>query len=736
MGIFHAGTNGEAAPGSAFDGGAFDGGAFDDDAFPNETASAKGGPLTGVVDWFGERLGEERDRWFLWTPVGLGCGVAGYFALPVEPSGWVGGVAITVMAVLAWAVRRWPVGLIAMLALLAMAVGFTAAQTRTALVTGPMLSSSLVSVTITGRVESIEPLPDGARFTLYDVSIDRLARDATPERVRLRLPDRLLPTPPVDAVVRLRARLSPSSGPEIPGAFDFQRWAFFDGIGASGFALSTPELVAAPPSTGWWWRLMVTVERLREHIFDRCKAALPEPEASMTAALLNGEQTSITQAVMNDMRASGLAHLLSVSGLHVTLVAGLVFGVLRAALALIESLALRWPIKKIAAMGGIVAAIGYLLVVGPQVPMLRSVLMTGLVMIAILVDRNALSIRVIAVTGMGVLLVMPEGMLGPSFQMSFGAVLALISAYEVLAPRFAAWNAEVGWFGRAFLYFFGLVLSSVIATLATMPFSLFHFQQVALYGVLSNMLAVPVTSFWVMPWGVMAYALMPMGWEQPALIAMGWGVSVVIWVAHITAELPGASLLAPAMPVSGLVAVVLGGLWLMLWRGRWRCWGVAPVLVGLLSPAWSASPDVLVSSDGKLQAVRAADGSLSLSNITTARFIATLWSRRDGMKSVSAAWPQAGRSADGRLACDALGCLYRKDERVVALIHDSMALAEDCSVADAVISLEPAPRCPAPLVIDRLSLRRNGAHALYLSPGGVRVESVRDRRGQRPWTVY
>lgn len=708
-------------------------GLFEEDTPLDAAPPLERGPLGRALAWLGGRLVEERDRWFLWTPVGIGTGVGAYFALTVEPPGWIGGALAGVAVLLAWLARWRPVALAFALAGLTVAVGFAAAQMRTAVMADPMLRKAVGPVQVTGRVEIIERLPDGARLVLREVTIERLAREATPGRVRVRLSERLaLPT--AGSVVRVRAMLNPPPAPPAPGAYDFQRNAFFDGIGGSGFALSAPEAVEGPPPSAWR-ALMTSVERLREHIFDVCRAALPEPEASMTAALLNGEQCGIPRPVMDDMRASGLAHLLSVSGLHVALVAGLVFGALRGLLALIEPVALRLPIKKIAAVGGILAAAGYLLVVGPQVPMLRSVLMTAMVMVAILVDRTAVSLRVIAVAGVAVLLVMPEGMLGPSFQMSFGAVLALIAAFEAVSPRLALWRQGAGWPGRAALYFLGVALSSVIATLATTPFSLFHFQQVALYGVLSNMLAVPVTSFWVMPWGLLAYLLLPFGWAEPALVAMGWGVSVVIWTAHATAMLPGAQLLVPAMPQGGLIAIVLGGLWLALWSGRWRWWGVIPVMAGLMSPLLTVPPDVLVAGDGKLLAVRMADGRLGLSSATVARFTAGVWMRRDGLDREGPVWPKAGRSADARLSCDALGCVYRKDGRVVALSRDTQAQEEDCGAADAVVSLEPARRCRAPVVVDRWALLRGGTHALYLTPGGVRVESVKDRRGQRPWTV-
>lgn len=709
-------------------------GLFDENGPQDVALPAEHGPFRRILYRLGELLGEERERWFLWTPVGIGCGIAGYFALPVEPPYWTGSAVVAALAGAAWIGCHRPEILAALIALLTVAVGFSAGQVRTVLVAEPILRRPIGPVGVTGRVEIVERLPDGARIVLREPVIERLGSEATPGRVRLRLAERF-PVPEAGTVVRMRALLNPLSAPAAPGAFDFQRHAFFEGIGGTGHAVSVPEAVEAPPPTAWR-RLMTAVELLREHIFDACRTALPDTEASITAALLNGEQTGIPRQVMDDMRASGLAHLLSVSGLHVALVAGLVFGALRAVLALVEPVALRWPIKKIAAVGGILAASGYLLVVGPQVPMLRSVLMTSMIMVAILVDRTAMSMRAVAFAAAAVLLLLPEGLLGPSFQMSFGAVLALIAVYEVLTPRLSVWRAGMGWTGKAALYFLGIALSSVVATLATTPFSLFHFHQVALYGVLSNMLAVPVTSFWVMPWGVLAYALMPMGWEQPALIAMGWGISVVVWTAHVTAELPGATMLVPAMPAAGLAAVVLGGLWLALWSRRWRYWGVLPVLAGLASPALTAPPDILVSGNGKLMAVRASDGALSPSSPTAARFTAMVWARRDGRDRVSEPWPRAGRSADGRLVCDALGCVYRKDGRTVALPRDASAFAEDCAAADAVVSTEPARRCRAPVVVDRWTLRRNGAHAIHTLPSGIRVESVRDHRGDRPWTAY
>ena len=273
----------------------------------------------------------------------------------------------------------------------------------------------------------------------------------------------------------------------------------------------------------------------------------------------------------------------------------------------------------------------------------------------------------------------------------------------------------------------------MIATLATTPYSLFHFQQIAFYGVFSNMIAVPVTSLWVMPWSLIAYVFMPFGLDEPALIAMNWGVRVIIWTAEVTADLPCATALVPAMPMAGAVMVTLGGLWLVIWTGRWRLLGLIAVGAGMLAPVFAERPDILVSADGKVMAVRTAEGRLSLSAKSDGR-VAETWLRRDGSDEADDPWPRGGASKDGRMRCDALGCVYRVQGRTVALARLPDSLTEDCAAADVVITTDSARGCRATLVIDRWRLRREGAHALYVSVSRVRAESVRDVRGDRPWT--
>lgn len=681
-------------------------------------------------------LADERERWALWLPVALGTGIGFYFMLPVEPPAWaVVALLVAVAAALA-ALRRRAGWRLAAVGLAAVAAGFAAAALRTALVEAPMLERRLGPLAIEGRIVEVEPLGRGRRLLLDALDIPGLDAGERPRRARIRVGAEP-PLAPGERV-RVRAVLRPPPAPSLPGAFDFQRQSYFRGLGAVGFAMGRPRVVmAAAEGAG---SPALALAALRQRIGERIVAAVDGPAGAMARALMTGERGAIPVGVLDAMRDSGLAHLLAISGLHIGLVAGILFVGLRAAMALVPPVALRFPIKKWAAAAALPGAAAYALISGATVPTQRAFLMIGLVLLAVLLDRRGLSIRTVAWAALAILLVQPESLLGASFQLSFAAVVALIAVYEEIRER--RFRDDGGPRGRPWvivLYVGGVALSSLIAGAATTPFALYHFNRLAAFGLAANLAAVPLTALWVMPCAVVAFALMPFGLERLALVPMGWGVEAVIAVAREVAAWPGAVTLLPAMPTAGLVAVAAGGLWLALWRGRWRYWGVVGIVAGMASAAAVTAPDVIVDGDGRLMAVRGADGRLALSSRRLGRFEAEMWLRRAGQDDAPAAWPAdgGGESADAALACDAVGCVYRANRYVVALVRDEGALPEDCWVADVLVATVPVRRaCPSPkVVIDRFDLWREGAHALWLAEDGVRVESVNGVRGRRPWVV-
>jgi competence protein ComEC len=696
-----------------------------------------GGRAGAVLVWLKRELEAERERWLLWLPVVFGAGIGLYFALPAEPPLWLGAAGLGALALSGSLVRRRPGWWLLLIAVFVFAAGFAAAQLRTHIVAAPVLEKERGSALVTGEVLSVEPRAGGGRVLLQRLEIAGLDPAATPAQARVRLtlrePGGFVP----GDRIRLRAVLRPPPEPAAPGAFDFARRAYFQRLGAVGYAVGHAERLdrgarARGFAEGWrlWWA------GLRDTIARRVLAALPDAPGALAAALMTGERGAIPESVIQAIRDSGLAHLLAISGLHMGLVAGLLFFALRALFALVPALALRQPIKKWAAAAAVCGAFAYLCLVGAPVPTQRAFLMVSIVLLAVILDRSALSLRLVAWAAFAVLLIAPESLLSASFQMSFAAVTGLVAGYEALGARGRRAVAERGPAARFALYLGGVALTSVIAIAATAPFAVYHFNRMAWYGLAANLVAVPLTGFWIMPWALVAFALLPFGLEALALAPMGWGLSAVIAVAETIAGLPGAVQPVKALPAAGLLLVVAGGLWLCLWRRPWRLAGAALVLAGLTSTALVRPPDLLASGDGRLLAVRGPDGALWLSSTRRARFTAETWLRRAGLAEAEV-WPRgAAAAAGGALSCDPLGCIYRAEGQVVALALDGRALAEDCRGATVLISLEPLSRraCPGPRVlIDRFDLWREGSHALWLSPAGPRVETVAQARGRRPW---
>ena len=681
----------------------------------------------------------EHDRWVLWLPVLVGAGAGGYFGCSREPPPWFGAAALVLALALAAAAFRLagrrslllPVGA---LAAVAVAAGFAVAQGQSLLLATRMLAAPVGPVLIEARVAAAESFPDGQRLTLADPVLIGGGRTALPDRVRLRLRGSQPQLRPGDRV-QIRAMLMPPPAPVFPGDYDFQRQAYFDGLGAVGYSAGRAQLLDAASDADAGPGLLFA--RWRFAVGERVRGCLDGAAAAVALALLTGEQQAIPAATMQAIRDSGLAHLLSISGLHIGLVAGMVFIVVRSALALVPPLALRLPTKKLAAVASVLAAGAYTLLADAPVPSQRSFLMVAVVLLAVLVDRQGISIRLVAFAALVILLSQPASLLGPSFQMSFAAVVALIAAYEALQERRKPPAQPPGPLRLALLYVGGVVLSTVIASIATTPFAVYHFSRFQLWGVAANMVAVPVTGFWIMPWAVVAMLLMPFGWEGLGLRPMGWGVDAVIAVARAVAAWPGAVVLLPPLPTAGLVTISLGGLWLCLWRRRWRLLGLLPIAAGAATLLLVRPPDVLVAADGALLAVRGADGALAFSSKAAGRSTREAWARRSAVTASATVWPANGLGAGGALRCDALGCVYRVSGWTVAFARTAEALPEDCRLADVVIGLV-AIRGPCPSArvrLDRRDLLRSGAHALWLDPHGIRVASVDGERGQRPWVL-
>jgi competence protein ComEC len=675
-------------------------------------------------------LDAEQGRWFLWLPVFFGAGIAAYFALPHEPAG-IAAVAL-VLAALAGRIflRASLWGLILSSIVLASVSGFAAAKLRTWAVAAPQIERQGVHE-VTGFVESHERR--SAKRWRAVIRVHALERDGQ----RLRKPPRKLrilvhgdAPPAVGGAMKVRAMLFPPPQPMSPGGYDFGRADYFRGIGGSGYAVAKFEPVAGLEQS-LALRLRTSLVRLRLEMVERIQSVLPGQTGAIAAALTVGMRGDLSGETLAAMRVSGLAHVLAISGLHMTLVAGTLYWALRWLLALFPAIALRWNIRALAAAAALGFATVYLALSGAALATQRAYLMVAVVFLAIMLNRPALSLRNVALAALAILALMPESLLDASFQMSFAATAALVAGYERLGRRLnvPANGVVARLLLLPFVFAAGTLLTTIIASTATAPFSAYHFHNGATYAALGNLLAMPVVTLIVMPMAILALAAMPLALEGAPLQAMGFGIGLMTAIADWVASLDGAWVTIPSFPVFAFALMVAGGLWIIIWRQRARYLGLIAIALGLLATPGQPRPDVLTDREGKIVAVRGPDGQLSAPKTRKAMSVLEAWLKADGDSR------KAKDAATGRgFQCDLTACLAMVKGRLVSHVLQPEAFAQDCRRADIVITALEAPQgCRAPLVLDKWALWQKGAHALIIAGNGIEVRSAAEGRGLRPW---
>ena len=686
-------------------------------------------PSEGWLAALARSLEAEQERWFLWLPVMLGIGIGIYFSLDTEPhlltALSVGAVGIGVRAL----VPRRTLGLLLGSALMAMTVGFALAKVRVETVRAPVLVKQM-RVEVRGFIELIEPrAPRGDRLTLRVTKIGDMAAEARPVRVRITSTGATSGLAAGDAVV-LRTTLMPPAGPALPGEYDFGRQSWFEQLGAVGYTRSTikrdAEAAPAPRDLALW----SAIGRFRRAVGARVMAVLPGETGAIADALITGERGGISEATNSAFRNSGLFHILSISGLHMAIVAGSVFYLVRLLLASVPALALRYPVKKWAAAAAMLGAFAYLLVSGSAFATVRSAIMISIMFFAVMLDRPALALRNVGVAALLILLLYPESLFDVGFQMSFAAVLALISAYEVLRNN-RAWSIVPDRPGAWLVVFLaGIVTSTLIATVAVAPFAAYHFHNSQQYAVLANLIAIPICNLIVMPAALAALLAMPFGLEAAPLWVMGLGIDAMLWTAKRVAVLPGAVLRIPAIPTTAFLAIIAGGLWLILWQSRWRYLGLTLIAGGIGLAPTLTFPDLLIGRDGALVAVRGADGRLAAVGSARA-FELARWLEHDGDSR-----PPKDAVKSGGFTCDGIGCVTRIKGMTVAVARHPAAFSDDCRSAAIVVSAIVSPRgCTQPkAVVDFFAVRHEGTHAIYIGEhGDLTIETVAGARGARPW---
>ncbi len=666
------------------------------------------------MERLGQVLAKQRGHLFPWLAVFYASGIGTYFALRFEPGPWHYGAIGAVGMVLALAsIPRSefcrPLGL----ALIFMLAGFAVAGLRAHSLAEPVLEWRYYGA-VEGRVVAMDrSASDAVRLTLDQVVLFNMPPEKTPERVRISLHGDAAEfgAPQSGSRVMTTSHLGPPGGPVEPRGFDFQRHAWFLRLGAVGYTRVPVLELEAPEGQ--------RVFRMRMAVSEQVRTILPGDTGGFAAAVTTGDRSGISQDALEALRAANTAHLLAISGLHMGLLSTFVFGLLRVGLALSPFIALRWPTRRIAAAGALVAAAIYLALSGGNVATERAFIMVAVALCAVMIDRRALTLRAVAIAALIVLTLRPEALLGPGFQMSFAATTALVAVFEHVRQN------KLGWGVPGLNGFLALMLTSAVAGLATGPIGAAHFNAVSHYGLMANMMSVPIMGILVIPAAVLAGVLAPFGLENWGFWLMGWGLDWILLVSHFWSGLEGARSFVPGPQGFVLPMIALGAMFLILWQNRWRWVGVVPIVLAFTAWTQVQRPTMLIAEGGTLVGVLTSEGR-ALSKPKGAGFIASNWLENDGerVEQAEAAlrWPKAGMRVAG------LEVVHLAGKRQL----NAFTGCTDAQIVVASAAVE-AEGCR---LFDAKTLSATGAVALWQNPGGMRIETVRSVTGQRLWSRW
>ncbi len=673
----------------------------------------------------------------LWIPVAFGGGCAAYIGLRSEPVGWHVFVAALAALVLAALTRRrgWAIATILAVLVASFAGGMATAKLRQMRIDAPVMIPLDRPVTVEGWVVDVDsPGARGNRVLIAPAWVEGLEPERTPHRVRVTVEGE---APPPGSPLRVRALLNPPPPPASPGSYDFARDSYFRGVGGVGVALTEPRDATLQPPP-WRLKWIMDVNAFRWRLAGRIVDRLGPRSGGIAAAMTTGHEAWIAREDTQVMRDSGLAHILSISGLHMAIVGGFVFFAVRLGVAAWPWLALRAPGKKIAAVAGLAAVWVYLVVSGSPPPAERAAMTASVAFAAILIDRRAITMNALAVAAMFVLVMRPESVAQPGFQMSFAATAALIALAEAWPQRIREISAP--WpilaVQRAGGWILAACAASLVAGMATGPFAIQHFNRTAIFGLFANLAVAPLSSFVIMPFLVIGAALEVFGLGGPFLAVAGWGVDAMMAVGRFTADLPGAVRLVASAPQAALVVAFLGILFMCLWRGRLRWAGLPFALAVLLWPR-PEPPDLWIADDGSAAVVRRGKEAVALRPDAKA-FAADIWTRRRGLTLTSETGAQP-------YVCDRFSCVpgIEPPLAVAAWWGRRQPPAEKlevlCRSGDVVVlrpQVSPLPAsCEGKLVLDGRDFARGGAIELWRREGAWAGRWASDLRGRRPWTA-
>ena len=680
---------------------------------------------------------EER-RLFLWVPVAAIGGVSLNMAADREPVLWLPALLTLLFGALAFASRHRRLAFALLVGACALSAGFLSMGLRTARVAAPVLDHIRI-VKLQGFIEEIDIRPVGARLILRVEESGDMPASLAPRRVRVTT--RKAPDAAAGDYVALTARLLPPSHASLPGGYDFSRDAYFAGIGAVGSTLGAIATIPPPGDAPLSLRFAAAIDHARNALAARVDAIIGGDEGAIAAAMVTGKRDFLSNDAKDLIREAGIFHIITISGVQMTLVAGIFFWTTRRLLALSPTLALRYPIKKWAAAIAVVGAVAYDLCTGSRVGTERALIMTLIVLGAIIVDRRALTMRNLGLAVLAVVALEPEAILGVSFQLSFAAVGALVAVLEqrlaraetsgdpfMPAPR----GPRRGVIGLHLVDKpLGIVVATLCATSATASFMAYHFHDLSPYVLIGNPLTLTVIEFFAVPGALIGAALYPLGLDAPVWLYVGAGIKFILWIARFIAEAPGATLHLRAFAPYALPFLSLAVASALIWRS-WllRATAIPFALIGLMGALGGPRYDVIIAPGGEQVGVRNADGRLAIIGKRFNAFAAEQWLAADGDGR------EAAQARDEAAPCDRFGCVAPLPAgQALALIEDRLAFEEDCARAAIVVSPLTAPAgCNAGQAFDERRLAETGAVGLIWDGAAFGLIADRSRLEDRPWS--
>ncbi|MBC6686362.1 ComEC/Rec2 family competence protein [Wolbachia pipientis] len=696
-----------------------------------------------IVSYIRHNLRNEKYNLILWFPVCQCVGILTYFSLSFEPS-CIFTISIflllsPILILIAILYRKYAILCIALIAVL---IGFTASKLRTALLDTQILDKEryvknivaivkdindrgsykqfLLSVSTISKSSPVIPAPPfviPAGIQKKKIWIPALRAGMTPYRaldnIRISVRTKVEKGIKIGDQVKLSAKLFPLKIAPSEHAYDFARIAYYQKISATGFATSKIALHKKAEAR----KFQEYIESFRQYIYENLQQNIKKPHADIISALLIGKKDGIDQKTMDAIRDSGIAHLFAISGLHLSFVAGLFFIVFRNLFAISETLTLKYNTKKISAFLTILPTTFYLLITGMQISAQRAYIMVILVLVAIMIERKYRGLIAIAFAAAVILSVEPEAILKPGFQMSFSAVLALVASYQI--------NANKLFKIKIMKYFVSIMISSVIASLATVPYTIYNFNYFSISGIITNLVAIPIVTLIIIPLGIIYVLLIPLGIEWIIAPFIERPIDSILYITNAIASLQYLVIPIRTFPTSSIIIITLGLLWLCLWERNWRFFGIFFIVLGICFSTAYKTPDILINADNV--AAKESDNLLYSLTRKNRNFVVKTWAKQNGQNQILNHTKYS--NPDKRLK---YGCIYNKgNNKSVLLAYKKEDISENCDKVDLIIQLSEFNYSVCNTkTIKYADLETYGTHSIWLTNHEIKINKV---RSNRPW---